>query len=58
MKVTITSETSGHIEFLNKTNSIDGILKDIPKEWDLNKFYRTYFKGDSFKNPQLNFEIH
>ena len=54
-EVIITSETSGLIEFLNNTNSIDGILKDIPKEWDLNKFYRTYFKGDSFKNAQLNF---
>ena len=54
-EVIITSETSGLIEFLNNTSSIDGILKNIPKEWDLNKFYRTYFKGDTFKNAQQNF---
>ena len=53
-EVIITSETSGLIEFLNNTSSIDGILKNIPKEWDLNKFYRTYF-GDSFKIAQKNF---
>ena len=53
-EVIITSETSGLIEFLNNTSSIDGILKNIPKEWDLNKFYRTYF-GDSFKTAQKNF---
>ena len=54
-EVIITSETSGLIEFLNNTNSIDGILKNIPKEWDLNKFYRTYFKGDEFKRAQMAF---
>ena len=54
-EVIITSETSGLIEFLNNTNSIDGILKNIPKEWDLNKFYRTFFKGDEFKRAQIAF---
>jgi len=51
----ITSESSGLIEYLNNTNSIDGILKKIPKEWDLNKFYRTYFKGNELKRAQMSF---
>ena len=54
-EVIITSETSGLIEFLNNANSIDGILKNIPKEWDLNKFYRTFFKGKQFKRAQVAF---
>ena len=54
-EVIITSETSGLIEFLNNANSIDGILKNIPKEWDLNKFFRTYFKKEKFKEIQQNF---
>ena len=54
-EVIITSESSGLIEFLNNSNSIDGILKKIPKDWDLNKFYRTYFKGESFKRAQMAF---
>ena len=54
-EVIITSESSGLIEFLNNTNSIDGILKTIPSEWDLNKFYRTFFKGEEFKRAQVAF---
>lgn len=54
-EVIITSESSGLIEFLNNSNSIDGILKKIPKDWDLNKFYRTYFKGEAFKRAQISF---
>ena len=54
-EVIITSETSGLIEFLNNTNSIDGILKNIPSEWDLNKFYRNFFKGEAFKRAQIAF---
>lgn len=54
-EVIITSETSGLIEFLNNASSIDGILKTVPKGWDLNKFYRTYFKGEKFKRAQKNF---
>ena len=54
-EVIITSQTSGLIEFLNNSNSIDGILKTIPKEWDLNTFYRTFFRGDKFKKAQENF---
>ena len=53
-EVIITSETSGLIEFLNNSSSIDGILKNIPKEWDLNKFFRMYFK-DNFNQIQKNF---
>ena len=53
-EVIITSETSGLIEFLNNSSSIDGILKNIPKEWDLNKFFRMYFK-DNFTQIQMNF---
>ena len=54
-EVIITSEESGLIEFLNNSNSIDGILKNIPKDWNLDKFYRTYFKGEAFKNAQKAF---
>ena len=54
-EVIITSQTSGLIEFLNNSNSIDGILKTIPKEWDLNTFYRTFFRGEKFKKAQENF---
>jgi len=52
-EVIITSEDSGLIEFLNNSSSIDGILKNIPKGWDLNKFFRYYFKGDKFKKAEL-----
>ena len=54
-EVIITSQTSGLIEFLNNSNSIDGILKNIPKEWDLNDFFRAFFKGDKFKKTQEKF---
>ena len=54
-EVIITSEDSGLIEFLNNSSSIDGILKNIPKGWDLNKFFRYYFKGEKFKDIQKNF---
>ena len=54
-EVIITSQTSGLIEFLNNSNSIDGILKNIPKEWDLNNFFRAFFRGGKFKKAQENF---
>ena len=54
-EVIITSSTSGLIEFLNNSDSIDGILKNIPKNWDLNKFFRSYFTGEKFKIAQKNF---
>ena len=54
-EVIITSESSGLIEFLNNANSIDGILKTIPKGWNLNKFFRTFFEGDAFKAAQKAF---
>ena len=54
-EVIITSQTSGLIEFLNNSNSIDGILKNIPKEWDLNNFFRAFFRGEKFKKAQENF---
>ena len=54
-EVIITSSTSGLIEFLNNSSSIDGILKNIPKDWDLNKFFRYYFKGKDFARVQENF---
>ena len=54
-EVIITSQTSDLIEFLNNSNSIDGILKNIPKEWDLNNFFRAFFRGEKFKKAQENF---
>ena len=55
-EILITSSSSGLIEFLPNTNSIDGCKKKFPKEknWDLNDFYRGFF-GYSFEEAQKNF---
>lgn len=50
-EICITSSSSGLLEFLSNTNSIDGIKKTIR---NLNTFYRTIFK-DNFEQAQKNF---
>ncbi len=56
-EILITSSSSGLIEFLPNTNSIDGCKKKFTKvhqNWDLNDFYRAFF-GQSFEEAQKNF---
>jgi phosphatidylinositol kinase/protein kinase (PI-3 family) len=53
-EILITSSSSGLLEFLCNTNSIDGVKKKLPPGWDLNKFYRHFYK-DSFEEAQKNF---
>jgi predicted DNA-binding antitoxin AbrB/MazE fold protein len=53
-EILITSSSSGLIEFLANTNSIDGIKKKLPEGWNLNTFYRTFFKNN-FEDAQKNF---
>ena len=55
-EILITSSSSGLLEFLHNTNSIDNIKKHISTTNDisLNYFYRNYFKDD-FPQAQRNF---
>jgi len=55
-QILITSASSGLIEFLPNTNSIDGCKKKFSKDknWDLNDFYHNFF-GYSFEEAQKNF---
>ena len=53
-EVITTSPSSGLIEFLPNTNSIDGILKSIPSTWKLNQFFRNFF-NNNLKEAQKNF---
>ena len=53
-EIIITDEDSGLIEFLSNTCSIDGILHNLPNNWDLNKFFRNYF-FKNLKEAQNNF---
>jgi phosphatidylinositol kinase/protein kinase (PI-3 family) len=53
-EILITSTSSGLIEFLPNTNSIDGIKKKFSKKWNLNTFYRNFYRN-SFKEAQKNF---
>jgi phosphatidylinositol 4-kinase len=53
-EIVITSPSSGFIEFLPNTISIDGLKKLLPPEYTLNMFYQSYFK-DNIENARLNF---
>lgn len=53
-EILITSSSSGLIEFLPNTNSIDGVKKKLPPKWNLNSFYRNFF-SDHFEEAQKNF---
>ena len=52
-EILITSSTSGLIEFLPNSISIDALKKKFPAD-NLNTFYRTYFKK-YFEDAQKNF---
>ena len=54
-EILITSSSSGLLEFLSNTSSIDGIKKAmVTKSKNLNLFYRKYF-NDDFEEAQKNF---
>ena len=53
-EILITSASSGLLEFLTNTNSIDGVKKKLPKNWNLNKLYRNFFR-ENFEEAQKNF---
>jgi phosphatidylinositol kinase/protein kinase (PI-3 family) len=53
-EILITSSSSGLIEYLPNTISIDGLKKKLPPETNLNTFYRNFFKN-SFEDAQRNF---
>ena len=53
-EILITSSTSGLVEFLPNTMSIDGLKKLLPDDWTLNTFYKNYFK-ENYENARLNF---
>ena len=52
-EILITSSTSGLIEFIPNSISIDSLKKKMPGH-NLNTFYRTYFKKN-FEDAQKNF---
>ena len=53
-EILITSSTSGLVEFLPDTISIDYLKKNMPQEWDLSVFYRAFYKNN-FEEAQKNF---
>lgn len=52
--IEVTSSTSGLIEFLPNTNSIDGIKKLLPPNSNLKTFYKLYFRNN-YDDAQINF---
>ncbi len=53
-EILITSPSSGLIEFIPNTISIDGLKKNLPDKWDLNIFFRNFFSLN-FEEAQKNF---
>ena len=53
-EILVTSPTSGLIEFLPNTISIDSLKKIIPSDWNLNIFYRSFY-SNNFEEAQKNF---
>ncbi|EWS73288.1 phosphatidylinositol 4-kinase (macronuclear) [Tetrahymena thermophila SB210] len=53
-EIIVTSASSGIIEFLPNTYSIDGLKKKVPKFTCLYDFYKDYF-GKQFQQAQSNF---
>jgi phosphatidylinositol 4-kinase len=53
-EILITSSSSGLIEFLPNTNSIDGTKKKLPSYWSLNSFFRNFY-SEFFEEAQKNF---
>jgi phosphatidylinositol 4-kinase B len=53
-EILITSPSSGLIEFLPNTISIDALKKNLPDKWNLNIFFRKFFTNN-FEEAQKNF---
>lgn len=53
-EILITSSSSGLIEFLPNTISIDALKKNLPDNWNLNMFFRKFFTNN-FEEAQKNF---
>ncbi len=53
-EILITSQNSGLIEFIPNTISIDFLKKRLDEKWNLNTFFRNFFKN-SFEEAQKNF---
>jgi hypothetical protein len=53
-EIMITSPSSGLVECLPNTISIDGLKKNLPLKWSLNYFYRKFF-NNNFEEAQKNF---
>jgi phosphatidylinositol 4-kinase len=53
-EILITSPSSGLIEFLPNTISLDGLKKSLPEKWNLNNFFRNFF-SNNFEEAQKNF---
>jgi phosphatidylinositol 4-kinase len=53
-EILITSPSSGLIEFLPNTISIDALKKNLPPKWNLNIFFRKFF-NNNFEEAQKNF---
>lgn len=53
-EIIITSATSGIVEFLPNTISIDGLKRQLPPKWNLNTFIRHFF-NNNFEEAQKNF---
>lgn len=53
-EILITSSSSGVIEYIPNTISLDFLKKNIPQDWNLNLFYRKFF-NENFEEAQKNF---
>ena len=53
-EILVTSRKSGLIEYLPNTISIDSLKKQIPNDWNLNTFYRSFY-SNNFEEAQKNF---
>lgn len=53
-EIIVTSDSSGLIEFLPNSISIDCLKKKMPFDWTLNIFYRKFY-GNNFEEAQKNF---
>jgi phosphatidylinositol 4-kinase len=53
-EILITSPSSGLIEFIPNTISIDSLKKNLPEDLNLNLFFRNFFT-DNFEEAQKNF---
>ena len=53
-EILITSPSSGLIEFIPNTISLDSLKKNLPIKWNLDIFFRKFF-NNNFEEAQKNF---